>query len=197
MGKKIQLSNRTKEAIKRDVETINPDRLNKEERRYWQLVVNGKNSAAKNVRFEGKYLAGHIVNVIEKVAEKKGLSIDNYLEANRDAVNSLIEKGYTETERRPDTVIDLVSNMNRKTIEMDTGNGIVRVSKEQAMQAIANLQQALSSSSTVVHIALPVKLFKNNKVRITMPYEDDYALIANLESTLDDLGIFYVISTKG
>jgi hypothetical protein len=187
MSKKLRVSQSRREYIKNNFSNLDKSNLKGDEKRYYTLVENGKNSASKNVRFEGKYLAGNIVDIAHKVAERKGMSLDDYLHTNRDQVNMLIESGYTQTSKQFDKAIDVVSNLKRKTVEVDTGDGIVRMTKMQAIEQLAFVEQYVKSNSKTAMIATKVKVFKNGKVRVTIPNIDVMIEMTNeeLEEYLD------------
>lgn len=199
MGRKPQLTTSRKEYLKENFDSINKaDLPNKDEQWYYSLIANGKKSAKRNIRFEGKYLSGQIVEVISKVAERKKLSLKKYLEQNREGVHTLIDQGYTVTERRPDAVNDLIAGQKKKTVEVDDGNGITRISKAEAIERIVKLQQFAASNTTIVSLGINTKVFTNNRVRVTIPSPEFYEDMTpeEFEEMLDELGIYYVKSAK-
>jgi hypothetical protein len=176
MTRKINISQVRKEELKNsDLSKKQINQLSNEEKRYYQLIENGRKSAKSNVRFEGKYLAGKIVEISQKVADRKNLSLDEYFRQNREAVNELIEKGFTHTSKNIDNAIDQISAMKRKTIEVDTGDGIVRMDKKKAIEQLSLLENHLKSQANVAYLATIVKVFKNGKIRVTIPEDfEDY-----------------------
>lgn len=198
MGHKIKLSQKRKDQIKKKWDTLNTSVLNKNERRYLQLVVNGKNSAKKNVRFEGRYLSGRIVNIIEKVAERKGITLKKYLAENKESVDMLIETGSVTTQKKPEAVIDLIEAQHKKTVNVFNGTNKFRVDKMKLVEQVIMLQQYAASNTTMVQIGLPVKVYLDGQIEITMPYDIDYSDMdaEQLEQLFDDLEIFYIKSDK-
>ena len=198
MGKKLNVSQTRRNEIKENFSSIKKSELNKDERRYYVLVENGKRSARNNVRFEGRYLGGEILDIARKVADRKGLSLDDYLSQNREAVNSFIEHGFTSHERAIDKTIDSLAAIKRKTVEVDDGNGIVKIPRAEAIERLAKLEQFASSNTTIVAIAPQFKHYKTGKFRIVVPppeYYEDFSA-EEFKEMLDELGIFYVDSPK-
>lgn len=184
--------------MKANFDSLKKSQLEGDELRYYKLIENGKRSARQNIRFEGKYLGGEIVDIIRKVAEQKDMSVKEYLKANEDAVNNLIESGYTMQERRIDSTIDSIAAIKRKTVEVDNGETVERMTRAEAIERLAKLEQFAASNSTIVSIAINFKLYKTGKIRVTLPTPESYEDMTaeEFEDMLDELGIFYIKSPK-
>jgi len=195
---KLNVSQTRRNEIKENFSNISKSDLTGDEKKYFTLVENGKRSAKNNLRFEGRYLGGEIVDIVRKVAERKEMDVQDYLTENRAAVHNLIEHGAIEQERRIDATIDSLAAIKRKTIEVDDGNGITRMRRVDAIEALAKLEQFAASNTTIVGIGLSFKVFKDGHIRVKIPppefYEDFDA--DQFEEMLDELGIFYIKSPK-
>lgn len=201
MPKKINLSQKKKDHIRYNFHKIDKSNLSKEEQRYYTLVNNGKQSAKKNVRFEGQYLSrkSELYKIVEKVADKKGLDVQTYLDTNKDHVEQLVEQGATTVFKRVDSAIDITNDLSRKTVLVDTGNGIVRMSKNDAIEKMALFQQYVASNSSIVMISTKMKTFLNGKVGMTIPDPEDYEGLEGeeLENFLDQFDdLHYIVSAK-
>ena len=175
MAKKKQLSERKKQWIRENFYDIDPSTLNAIELAYYNKVKSGKARAKKAIRINGKYLSGEILDIVSKVAIAKGKSTQRYIDENREAIETLIHTGFTHVSKDIDKAIDVVSDMKRKTVEVNTGNGIVRMSKQDAIERLSMFQRHVKSTTNVVMIATTVKTYKNNKIEITIPEDyDDY-----------------------
>lgn len=161
-------------------------------------VKAGKAAAKKNLRFQGRFISGKIVEVVKSVARKKRVKIQDYLNQNKEAVLALIESGFTQTAKTAEAASEIVEDLRARTVQVDTGNGIVRQSKAEAIKDIQLLKQYAASNTTIVALSIPVKIFLDNRTRITVPNPEDYEDMdgEDFENMLDDLGIWYVKSDK-
>ena len=194
--KKLDVSEAKRNDIKQNFESINKSSLKGDALKYYTLVENGKRSAKNNLRFEGRYLGGEIVPIIRKVAERKEIPVQEYLNQNRSEVIGLIHRGYTTHERAVDATIDTIASQRRKTLEVDDGNGANIMRKEQAMENLAKLQQFAATNTHIVALAPKVRLYKSGLLRVTVPPPEVYENMnaEQFKQMLDDLGIFYVES---
>jgi hypothetical protein len=188
-------SDKRKEYLKQNFAKVKPETLSQVDRNYYNKIKAGKARAKNAIRIEGKYLSGEIIDTIAKVAHSKGMKIQDYINANKEAIINLIEVGYTHVSKDIDKAIEIVNNLKRKTVEVDTGNGIVKMTKSEAINEMSAFQQHVKSTTHIVMIATDVKSFKKNKIRVTIPegYEDYTG--DELTEFLDDFeDIFYVES---
>jgi DNA-binding PadR family transcriptional regulator len=195
---KLNVSQSRRNEIKENFSSIRKSELTGDEKKYFTLVENGKRSARNNLRLDGRYLGGEIVDIIKKVAERKEMPLQDYLNENREAVHNLIDKGAIEQERRIDATIDSLAAIKRKTIEVDDGNGVTRMKRVDAIEALAKLEQFAASNTTIVGIGLSFKVFKDGHIRVKIPPPEYYENFDadEFEQMLDDLGIFYIKSPK-
>lgn len=195
--KKLNISESRKNYIKSNYGKIKKSELTKEEKIYYTLVENGKKSAKNNVRFEGKYLSGEIIDIAKKVAKNKGLSLDTYLHSHKDQVIKFIDSGYIVTSKQIDNSIDILHNSKRKTVLVDTGNGIVRMNKRQAIEKLALFEQHVKSNSNVVMLATKVRKYKNGKLQVSIPEDFEDYTDSDLVDYLNEFdAIDYVESIK-
>lgn len=193
---KLNVSQARRDEIKENFSTLNKSNLSGDEKKYYTLVENGKRSARNNLRFEGRYLGGEIVDIIKKVAERKEMKLQDYLNANAVAVHNLIDKGAITQDRRIDATIDSLAAIKRKNIEVDDGNGISLMKRVDAIEQLARLEQFAASNTTIVQIGLKFSVYKDNHIRITIPPPEYYENFTpeEFEEMLDALGIFYIKS---
>lgn len=198
---KINVSDKAKAFIKENFAELDPAALPAPERSYYNRIKAGKARAASAYRVNGRYIGGEVLTMIESVSTRKGITPDEYIEENRDAIVDMIESGYTRSEgKTPDSVIDLVSNSRRKYFEVETQDGVQRVTKAEAIELIATAQQYITSNTTIVSVGLPVRVYTSGKVRVTVPdfrakrFKNNDEALDELENTLDDLDIFYIDS---
>jgi hypothetical protein len=190
-----KLSDKRRAYLKANFDRINPAKLSKAETYYYNKIKAGKARARKALRIEGKYLSGAIVDTIAKVAKSKKKNLQEYINENTKELVALIETGYTHVFKDIDRAIDIINDLRRKTVEVDTGNGIVRMSKHEAIELLSVFQQHVKSNTRVVMLATTVKTFKNNKIRITIPEGfEDYVGQDLIDFLDEDSDIFYVQS---
>lgn len=170
--KKLQINQERKNFIKENFSTIKKSSLSGDDLRYYNLVGAGKQRAKNSVRFEGKFISGEIVDIARKIAKAKHISLNKYLDENKEAVRNFIESGYVETSKQIENSIDILLNSKKKTVEVDTGNGIVRMGRKEAIKRLAEFEQHIKTSTNVAMIATHVKVFKTGKIRLTIP--DDF-----------------------
>lgn len=195
---KVKLSQERKEFLKTNFDSLKKSELSGEDRRYWTLINNGRNRVKKAVRFEGKFIGGELVGTLQKVAERKGISLKSYLKENEREVEKLIESGYTYLQKQPETVIDAIHSSTKKTVEVWDGESVKRVSKMEAIERIANLQQWAASNTTMVQLGIMTKFYLSGKIRINLPPADSFDDMneEEFENLLDELEIWYVKSDK-
>jgi hypothetical protein len=174
MRKPKQLSEKRKQWMRKNFSGIDPGNLANLERSYYNKIKAGKARAKKAIRIEGKYLSGEILDIVAKVAVSKGKTTQEYIDENREAIVTLIHTGYTHVSKDIDKAIDVISDMKRKTVEVDTGNGIVRMTKQEAIEQLSTFQQHVKSTTNIVMAATTIKTYKNNKIEITIPDQSDY-----------------------
>jgi SNF2 family DNA or RNA helicase len=174
MGKKINLSQNKKDFLKKNFDKIKKPELSGEQLRYYILIENGKRRAKNSVRYEGRYLSGEILNIIQKVADRKGISLNRYLDQNKEDVGMLIESGFTQIFKRVDAVIDLVAASKKRTIEIvrdPEGIIIHKVRKLDAIAELSEFQNYVKGNSDIVELLIKVKIFKTGKIRIALPWK--------------------------
>jgi hypothetical protein len=193
--KKFVLSEKRKKFLKRNFEKVRPDSLSKAELSYYNKIKAGKTRAKKAIRIDGRYLSGAIIDVIAQVAHRKGVSIQKYIDENKEAIIKLIEEGYTHTFKTIDNAIDIVNNLKRKTVEVDTGNGMVRMGKNETIALLSEFQQHVKSTTNIVMLATNVKVFKNNKIRLTIPENFPEYIGENLKDYLDEFEDIHYIES--
>jgi hypothetical protein len=196
MSKKINLSQSQKDQLKKDFNSLRKADLKGEELRYYTLIQNGKNSAKKNVRFEGKYLAGRIVNIATVTAKKQHIPLEKYLDENRESVRALIESGFVLANVNPDALIKTIEERTQKHVSVNDGNGISRVDRATAIEALAMLKQFAASNTTIVYMELPTKYYLDNKIEISVPFPEQYEDMTGEEfiEFLDNFGTDYIQS---
>lgn len=174
-ARKINLSKRTKDAIKRDFDTLPYDQLNREEQRYYNLVKAGKARQSTGHKFEGKFISKDLADKFEKVAERRGISVDEYLETNREPVRMLLERGFSVTAPKShEAVIEVIENSRRKTVEISDGDGIRRASKMEAIYEVQALAQHAFSVTNIVVLLFEMKIYQTGKIQITIPGSSTY-----------------------
>lgn len=201
MPKKINLSARTKQAIKdRYTELVKSPatlaKLNDDERAYFNKVKGGKTRAASSIRYEGKFLGGEVVNLINRVADRKGVTIEQYMETNSKAVEGMIERGYEAISKNPEDTSDIIKGYRRRKLDVDTGNGIVKMDKLTAIQNVQLLQQWAKSNTAIAALGIDVKIYKTGRIGATIPEPATYQDMTpkQFKQLLDDLGIWYIES---
>jgi len=173
MANKIQLSQRTKDAIKGNFDSVPFEKLNKEEKRYYNLVKAGKARAATGLKIKGKYLPVWLADKFQKVAERRGMTTKEYIEKNKNEVERFAETGFMiSAPKRHDVVIEVLEQ--KKSVFVDTGNGIVRVSNFEAIQMIMQLAQHCFSTSNIVLLLFRMTMYISGKIQITCPEQNDY-----------------------
>lgn len=195
---KVNLSSERKEFLKTNFNSIVPGALKSaDELRYYNLIKAGKMRAKNSIRLEGKFLSGEIVNIIKKVAEKKGLSLKKYIDLNSADIIKLIESGFTQVWKEFDKAIDLVGNGRKKIFFIDDGNGLIKMLKIEVIEQLALLENYAKSSSDIVAIFTLVKVYKTGRMELTIPQDYDGYSYDSLYDYLDLFdGIDYIISDK-
>jgi len=200
---KLNVSDEARQFIKENFADLDPAALPAPERSYYNKIKAGKARASSGYRVDGRYIGGEVLNMIESVSARKGITPDEYIDDNREAIVDMIQSGYTRSEgKTPDSVIDLVNNSRRKYFEVETQDGIKRVTKAEAIELIATAQQYVTSNTTIVNLGLPVRVYTSGKVRVTVPdfrakrfkKGNEAQELEDLENTLDDLDVFYIDS---
>lgn len=200
MSRKVNLTPSRKSYLKENFNRIKKNDLTKEEQRYYTLIENGKKRAKNSVRFEGRYLGGEIVELIKKAAKNRGVSVEAYMNQHKEAIVGMMESGFTETSKSPEDTIDLIASLAKRTVEVDTGDGIVRLKRFDVIKEITALMQFAKSNSTIAALGITIKIFESGKVRVEMPLEETYEDMnaEEFEDLLDMIGVWYVKSpTKG
>lgn len=195
MGKRLKISERTKAKIKAGFSKIKKSSLKGDSLRYYNLIRAGK-ARAKAPRFKGQFLSGKMVEMVEKIAKQKGVSVKKYLDENKLAVNALIESGYTGTFKPVDAAIDIVTAYKGRYILVYDGDGIVKLKKSETILRLAEFQMFVFSTTLVVMLATFVRVYESGKLGLCVPADyDQYEgteMIAYLDLFPDD--IFYIIS---
>lgn len=200
---KLNVSQKAKAFIKDNFAGLDPDTLPQQERRYYNLVKAGKARAKKAPRVEGRYIGGKVLELVEQVAERKGVSVKEYLADHSEEVADMVNNGYIKHEgKRSDSVVELLEASRRKYIEVETQHGVKRVPKLEAIEALKLFEQFSASNTTIVQLGVPVRVYESGKIRITIVDVSDIENEAKDEgetdqyfiNMLDDTGVFYIDS---
>lgn len=171
MSNKINLSEKRKQFLKQNFDKLNKEDLKKDEQRYFQLILNGKNRLKRAVRFEGKFISGEVVEISKKIAEKKGISVQRYFDDNKEAVRQYIESGFTELSKNPERAIDVLRASNKRHVLVNDGNGLVRVPRNEAILRLALFEQHIKTNSNVVYMETNVRVYSDGKLQVTIPVD--------------------------
>lgn len=201
---KLNVSQKVRDFIKLNYDELDPDTLPKQERRYYNLVKAGKVRAESAPRVKGRYLGGKVLELVEQVAERKGVTVADYLADHSEEVADMVNNGYIKHEgKRSDSVVELLEATRRKYIEVETQHGVQRIPKLEAIEALKLFEQYSASNTTIVQLGVPVRVYESGKIRITIvdvrgiekeakeseEGETDYFL-----RMLDDNDVFYIDS---
>ncbi|HEX7904829.1 MAG TPA: hypothetical protein VF487_13215 [Chitinophagaceae bacterium] len=200
MGKKILLSQRTKDAIKRDFSKLDPKRLNKDELAYYNKVKAGKKRHKGAILFQGRYVGGDILRMAEKIAPKKGLTVQEYFNKHNDEVKRFLEGAPLGDEKSPDALIDLVSNLKSKTVRIQDDDGnIERWEKNEVIETLSLIEQFAASNTDIAFLGIPVSIRHDSSIVISLPAQDEfmYTDAELFEDVLDSFGISYIKSAGG
>lgn len=190
-----KLSDKRKKHLRENFDKINKAKLSKAEISYYNKIKAGKARSKKAIRIQGKYLSGEIVDTIAKVAHSKGKKLQTYIDENTEAIVKLIEAGSTHVSKDIDKVIEIISGMKRKTVSVNTGKKIKKMTKSETIAELSAFQQHVKSTTKIVMLATNVEVFKNNKIQITIPEDYDDYQGSELVEYLDEFDdIFYVES---
>lgn len=174
LSRKIKLSQRTKDAIKGNFDSVPFDKLSAEEKRYYNLVKAGKARAATGLKIKGKYLPIWLAENFKKVADKRGMTVKEYIEKNRADVEKFVKEGFTVSPPKPHEVVIEVLEKKR-SVEVDTGNGIVKVSNIKAIEMVQQLAQHAYSTTNIVVLLLRMTMYISGRLQISCPEYNDYS----------------------
>lgn len=183
---KINLTDKQKQYLKDNFSKVKKSTLKGDRLNYYNRIAAGKKRAANTIRIEGKYFTGEIVDILKKIAKKKKMKLQDYIDQNHDAIVNFIDTGTTETYMNVDRAIDLISSLQSKYIFVDDGNGETRMKRNEAIQLLARFEQHVKSTTNVVMLAVLVRIHKNGKVVVVIPtafenYEGDELIDYMLE----------------
>lgn len=193
MGKKINLSDNKKAAIKANYDTYKP--RNKQEQQYYNKIKAGKARAANSIKDNsGKYITKILKKeVIKTLAAQKGVNtrteknkarkieevikeaqisdkeLKRYYEYNRDEFQKMIEnKGLQGAHRNYNQLSGDLDEYKGK-IFLQQGDEIKKVNKSQANFALDEFKQFLSTEFTAVDFSISPELKFDGRMIINLP----------------------------
>lgn len=207
MAKKIRLSEKTKADIKRRFEKINPDKLGKNARAYFNKIKAGKTRAKQAFRDGGTYTAlptGFIDKNIKPILKAKGI------EPTKEAVKQYLKDGdnlkeakdffLTEETRWKYGVSDFPKALQRGALDtkvyIDDGNGLIEVSPNEAQLLMKQYEQKV--------IELGGFGFKTSvtfkegfkKMVVYLPDMDGIENLDELIADTEESEIYFIVSSK-
>ena len=187
MAKKINISQKRKDEMKISFSSLQKSSLIGDEKRYYQLIENGKNAAKNTPKIRGRYLSGNLLTMTKKFAANNDLTPVQYVAKYNKQVTDMYDKGYTALYRSPENLVADIDNNAYKTVTFKDNKGRTeRVSNEEAALRVVLFQQFMVSNFNVVWLTPMTRYFENGRTEITLPTDAELVRMQDKYESLNE-----------
>lgn len=205
---KIRLSDKTKQKIKDNFDSIDPKDLSKNKLRYYWVVKGTKAAQAKREAIERQYITvdgeryyGKVAAIIKGLASEAGEKVSDHIEKHKSFIKNVIKENYDRNPKHIDNIVELIEKSRKKTVWINTGDGRVEMSKQDAIAQLVLFNNFVKTNSTIVDMTIQRKVRFDGTLEIEIPlyesYGDEDFDQGDIEDLLDDFDIFFIDSPKG